>query len=515
MPPANVVAENCLLEQITSQGNKIRSLKTNKASKTEIDEQVKILLALKSDYKNLTGKDWTPNTTASTPPSSSSNETNLLESIAKQGDKVRLLKSNKASKAEIDAEVKVLLSLKSDFKNLTGKDWKPDMKPNISNDTLNVSQSSSATDDTKTALTNRITQQGNLVRDLKGKKASKEEIDAAVKVLLDLKAEYKLITGTDFPTAGRQSTPKAANQPQQKAAKEKPAAKQPKPTEDGGKKQTRLGLEAKKEECLSDWYSQVITKGELIEYYDVSGCYILRPWSFNIWEHIREWFDKQIKLHGVQNCYFPIFVSRNVLEKEKAHISDFAPEVAWVTKSGDSDMAEPIAIRPTSETVMYPAFAKWIQSYRDLPLKLNQWNNVVRWEFKHPQPFLRTREFLWQEGHTAYAVQEEAEAEVLTMLDLYAKIYTDLLAIPVIKGRKTEKEKFAGGDYTTTVEAFISASGRAIQGATSHHLGQNFSKMFDIVYEDPQTQEKKYVYQNSWGITTRTIGKTFFSVLKI
>lgn len=209
---------------------------------------------------------------------------------------------------------------------------------------------------------------------------------------------------------------------------------------------------------------------------------------------------------GVKECYFPIFVSRAALEKEKEHIADFAPEVAWVTKSGESDLAEPIAVRPTSETGMYPAYAKWIQSYRDLPIRLNQWNNVVRWEFKHPQPFLRTREFLWQEGHTAFATQKEATDEVYQILDLYAQVYTDLLAIPVIKGRKTEKEKFAGGDFTTTVEAFISASGRAIQGATSHHLGQNFSKMFDIVFEDPETQQKQFVWQNSWGITTRTIG---------
>merc|ERR1712029_1123634 len=168
--------------------------------------------------------------------------------------------------------------------------------------------------------------------------------------------------------------------------------------------------------------------------------------------------------------------------------------------------SEPIAIRPTSETVMYPAYAKWIQSYRDLPLRLNQWNNVVRWEFKHPQPFLRTREFLWQEGHTAFATFNEAKEEVLTILDLYRQIYEDLLAIPVIRGKKTEKEKFAGGDYTTTTEAYIAAAGRAIQGATSHHLGQNFSKMFDITFEDPESGEKKFVYQNSWGITTRTLG---------
>ncbi|XP_071447313.1 bifunctional glutamate/proline--tRNA ligase-like [Hetaerina americana] len=272
------------------------------------------------------------------------------------------------------------------------------------------------------------------------------------------------------------------------------------------KKSTRLGLEVKKLENLAEWYSQVITKGEMIEYYDVSGCYILRPWSYAIWEVIKEWLDNQLKKLGVQNCYFPIFVSKNVLEMEKTHIADFAPEVAWVTKSGDSDLAEPIAIRPTSETVMYPAYAKWVQSYRDLPIKLNQWNNVVRWEFKHPQPFLRTREFLWQEGHSAYSEPKEAEEEVMAILDLYTKVYTDLLAIPVIRGRKTEKEKFAGADYTTTVEAFVSASGRGIQGATSHHLGQSFSKMFNIIYEDPETQEKKYVYQNSWGMTTRTIG---------
>ena len=155
---------------------------------------------------------------------------------------------------------------------------------------------------------------------------------------------------------------------------------------------------------------------------------------------------------------------------------------------------------------MYPAYSRWIQSYRDLPLKLNQWNNVVRWEFKHPQPFLRTREFLWQEGHTAFANYEEAADEVYKILDLYSDIYRKLLAVPVIKGKKTEKEKFAGADWTTTVEAFISASGRGIQAATSHHLGQNFSKMFGIEFEDPETNQKKFVYQNSWGITTRTIG---------
>jgi prolyl-tRNA synthetase family I len=178
---------------------------------------------------------------------------------------------------------------------------------------------------------------------------------------------------------------------------------------------------------------KIITKGDLIEYYDVSGCYILKPWSYFIWEQIKDFFDKEIKKLGVQNCYFPIFVSKAALEREKDHIADFAPEVAWVTKSGQTDLAEPIAIRPTSETVMYPSYARWIQSYRDLPLKLNQWNNVVRWEFKHPQPFLRTREFLWQEGHTAFGKYEEAEEEVYKILDLYADVYKNLLAVPMIK----------------------------------------------------------------------------------
>lgn len=372
-------------------------------------------------------------------------------------------------------------------------------------------------DSPKAALIAKVTEQGNLVRDLKSQKAEKAKVDAAVAQLLALKAEYKTVTGEDFPApqAARQSKPAAASKAEAKPKPAKPEPKQKKATTtntegdaatSGPKKQTRLGLEATKEDNLPDWYSQVLTKGEMIEYYDVSGCYILRHWSFAIWKAIKAWFDAEITKMGVKECYFPIFVSRAALEKEKEHIADFAPEVAWVTKSGDSELAEPIAVRPTSETGMYPAYAKWIQSYRDLPIRLNQWNNVVRWEFKHPQPFLRTREFLWQEGHTAFATQKEAMEEVHEILDLYAKVYTDLMAIPVIKGRKTEKEKFAGGDFTTTVEAFISASGRAIQGATSHHLGQNFSKMFDIVFEDPETKEKQFVFQNSWGITTRTIG---------
>ncbi|VDL21332.1 unnamed protein product [Hymenolepis diminuta] len=305
----------------------------------------------------------------------------------------------------------------------------------------------------------------------------------------------------------KQQQSKGKPEKKEKTAGEKPQKKaQDLPTVSGPKKQTRLGLEAKKEEDIAEWYTQVIQKSEMLEYYDISGCYILRPWSYFIWSQIQSFFDPKITELGVENTYFPIFVSKGALEKEKDHIADFAPEVAWVTRSGSSDLAEPIALRPTSETIMYPAFAKWIQSHRDLPIKINQWSNIVRWEFKHPTPFLRTREFLWQEGHTAYAVKADAEAEVLTILDLYRAVYHDLLAVPCIRGRKTEHEKFPGGEYTTTVEVYVGASGRAIQGATSHHLGQNFSRIFDVVFEDPVTKQPRHVYQNSWGITTRTIG---------
>jgi len=363
----------------------------------------------------------------------------------------------------------------------------------------------------------RIAEQGAAVTKLKADKAGKDDIKAAVAVLIAIKAEYKAETGEDVPRPSggskskkdtRAKTAKLTDEQKANAKvkreKEK-AAKKVAKSKEQSKGKTLLSMQNAKGDDLATWYSEVITKGELIEYYDVSGCYVLRPASYRIWEFIHDFFDAEIKKLGVENAYFPIFVSKAALEKEKEHIADFAPEVAWVTKSGDSDLAEPIAIRPTSETVMYPAFAKWIRGHRDLPLKLNQWNNVVRWEFKQPQPFLRTREFLWQEGHTAFAEKAKADEEVMDILDLYRRIYEELLALPVVPGRKTEKEKFAGGDYTTTVEAYIPAAGRAIQGATSHHLGQNFSKMFNIEYEDEKGAKKK-VFQNSWGLTTRTIG---------
>ncbi|KRX03296.1 YbaK/aminoacyl-tRNA synthetase-associated domain [Pseudocohnilembus persalinus] len=269
--------------------------------------------------------------------------------------------------------------------------------------------------------------------------------------------------------------------------------------------ETLLKVTAKKEEDISDWYQQVILKSEMLDYYDISGCYILRPWAFSLWERIQAFLDNLIKLDDVENCYFPIFVTQKALETEKDHVEGFSPEVAWVTKSGQSDLQEPIAIRPTSETIMYPAYSKWIRGHRDLPLKLNQWTNVVRWEFKHPTPFIRTREFLWQEGHTAHATKEEADEQTYTALEFYRATYEELLAVPVIKGIKTEMEKFPGGDYTTTVETIIPENGRSVQCATSHQLGQNFANMFNIQFEDEQNKKQK-VWQTSWGFTTRSIG---------
>ncbi|KAM8894839.1 bifunctional glutamate/proline--tRNA ligase isoform 2-T2 [Spinachia spinachia] len=534
--PATSSSSSCtssgLYERVSQQGETVRKLKSEKAPKDQVDAAVKQLLALKAEYKQVTGQEYKPGAPlvqkACAPiqnsPSSACDATGLYQKVSEQGEVVRKLKVEKASKDQVDAAVKQLLALKTEFKQQTGQDYKPGLQ-------APGSQAQTKSSTPAEELSSQITQQGERVRRLKSEKAPKDQIDEAVKTLLDLKSKYKTLTGQEYQpvaaagaTGGEDKNRKERENKSEKQGGGGGAGKKGKGDKanqgkvasggaggpgdgQGPKKQTRLGLEAKKEENLADWYSQVITKAEMIEYYDVSGCYVLRPWSYSIWEAIQAFFDREIRKLGVENCYFPMFVSQAALEKEKSHIEDFAPEVAWVTRSGKTELAEPIAVRPTSETVMYPAFAKWVQSHRDLPIKVNQWCNVVRWEFKHPQPFLRTREFLWQEGHTAFATKEEAEEEVLQILDLYARVYEELMAIPVVKGRKTEKEKFAGGDYTTTVEAYISASGRAIQGATSHHLGQNFAKMFEITFEDPKKPgEKQLAFQNSWGLTTRTIG---------
>lgn len=264
-----------------------------------------------------------------------------------------------------------------------------------------------------------------------------------------------------------------------------------------------LGVTAHKDN-FSSWYTQTILKAELIEYTDVSGCIVYRPGSYALWEGIQAFLDAEFKKLGVQNAYFPSLISEKLLQKEADHVEGFAPEVAWVTHAGDSELNERLAIRPTSETIMYAAFSKWVRSHRDLPLLLNQWCNVVRWEFKHPTPFLRGREFLWQEGHTAHATKEAAEKEARTILDIYRRCYEELLAVPVLAGRKSEKEKFAGAEYSLSVEALF-PNGKAVQAATSHHLGQHFSRAFDISFQD-ENGEKVFVWQNSWGFSTRSLG---------
>jgi len=260
---------------------------------------------------------------------------------------------------------------------------------------------------------------------------------------------------------------------------------------------------------FSEWYRFNLVESEFIRYYDVSGCYVLLPNSFSIWENIKNYLDTEFKKRGVSNVYFPLFVTKERLDKEKDHLEGFSPEVAWVTKYGDgsdnSQMEDELAVRPTSETIMYPVLKNLVESHHDLPIKFNQWCNVIRWEFRDPTPFIRSREFLWNEGHTMYLTKQEADDEVNDIIELYKKTYEEQLCVPVIMGRKTEKEKFPGGEYTYTIETVVPETGKSIQCATAHGLGQNFSQIFDIVVED-SNRNKIHPYQNSWGFTTRSIG---------
>jgi prolyl-tRNA synthetase len=265
-----------------------------------------------------------------------------------------------------------------------------------------------------------------------------------------------------------------------------------------------LGLTVKKSENFDEWYIQVILKSELADYSDVSGCMILRPDAYFIWEQIQKLTDDNFKKAGIKNVYFPLFIPEKFLVKEKDHVKGFSPEVAWVTHAGDRKLDERLAIRPTSETIMYPSYSKWIRSWRDLPMRYNQWNNVVRWEFKHAVPLLRTREFLWQEGHTVFATEKEALLEEDEIIGAYRKTTEDLLALPGILGRKTDKEKFAGAVFTTAIEHLL-PDGKAIQGPDFHFDGQNFSKAFDIKFLDKE-KNKQYAWQNTFGMTTREIG---------
>ncbi len=272
-------------------------------------------------------------------------------------------------------------------------------------------------------------------------------------------------------------------------------------------KESTLGIGVKKEDDLSKWYTEVVQKAELIEYTDVSGCIVFRPYLYQMWEIIQAETDKKFKEIGIQNCYFPLLIPEKHLVKEQEHVKGFAPEVAWVTQTGETKLPERLAVRPTSETIMYPTYAKWIRSWRDLPLRLNQWNNVVRWEFKHPVPLMRTREFLWNEGHTVFASKEEAEAERDQILGIYEDVLKNTLAIYATKGFKSEKEKFAGAVYTASLESFL-PTGKAIQGPDFHFDGQNFAKAYDIKFRD-RDEKEKFAFQNTWAISTRMLGVLF------
>ena len=260
---------------------------------------------------------------------------------------------------------------------------------------------------------------------------------------------------------------------------------------------------ASREENFSQWYIDVVRKAALADHSAVRGCMVIKPYGYGIWENIQAGLDRRIKATGHENAYFPLFVPESLLRKEAEHVEGFAPEVPWVTHVGEEKLEERLGIRPTSEAIISATYAKWIQSYRDLPLLINQWANVVRWE-KRPRLFLRTSEFLWQEGHTCHRTQEEAREETLRMLEVYHEFLRDELAIPTIKGRKSEKEKFAGAIETYTVEA-IMGDGWALQSGTSHFLGQNFAKAFGIKFLDEDNVEK-HVWQTSWGMSTRVIG---------
>ncbi|MGC9467088.1 MAG: proline--tRNA ligase [Anaerolineae bacterium] len=256
-------------------------------------------------------------------------------------------------------------------------------------------------------------------------------------------------------------------------------------------------------EDFSKWYNEIVQKADLADYSPVRGCMIIKPYGYTLWERIREELDRRFKETGHVNAYFPLFIPMSFLEKESDHVEGFSPELAVVTHGGGSELEEPLVVRPTSETIIGHAYAKWIQSYRDLPVLINQWANVVRWEMR-TRLFLRTTEFLWQEGHTAHATEQEAVDETLRMLDVYADFAVKEAAIPVIAGRKSETEKFAGAVSSYTIEAMMK-DGKALQSGTSHFLGQNFAKAFDIQYLD-ENNELQYAWTTSWGVSTRMVG---------
>ena len=270
---------------------------------------------------------------------------------------------------------------------------------------------------------------------------------------------------------------------------------------------------AKKEEFVKDianidedfarWYTDIVKKADLADYADTKGCIAIKPYGYAIWENIQNYADKLFKETGVKNVYFPLLIPDSLLQKEKDHVEGFAPEVAYVTEAGGEKLEEKLCIRPTSETMFSNLYSKWLKSWRDLPYVYNQWCSVLRWE-KETRPFLRSREFLWQEGHTIHETEKEARERTIQMLEIYTKIVEELLAIPALTGRKTEKEKFSGAEETYTIET-LTRDGRALQSGTSHYFGQNFTKPFEVKFQNREGKEE-YAYQTSWGISTRLIG---------
>ena len=257
------------------------------------------------------------------------------------------------------------------------------------------------------------------------------------------------------------------------------------------------------DEDFAQWYTDIVRKAQLADYTDTKGCIAIRPYGYAIWENIQKYADDLFKKSGVQNVSFPVLIPESLLQKEKDHVEGFAPEVAWVTEAGGEKLEEKLCVRPTSETIFTTMYAKWLNSWRDLPFVYNQWCNVLRWE-KETRPFLRSREFLWQEGHTIHETEKEARERTLQMLNIYVDVAEKLLAIPVITGLKTETEKFAGADETYTIEA-MTYDGKALQSGTSHYFGQNFTKPFDVKFQN-RDGKLEYAYQTSWGISTRLIG---------
>ncbi|MBD3208976.1 proline--tRNA ligase [Candidatus Woesearchaeota archaeon] len=262
------------------------------------------------------------------------------------------------------------------------------------------------------------------------------------------------------------------------------------------------GLTVKKSEDMPEWYSQVVLKSELADYSAVRGCAVIRPLGYDLWQGIMDYFNARLKLLGIKNAYFPLFIPESFFKREAGHVEGFAPEVAWVEQKSKDE--EKLALRPTSETVMYDSYAKWIRSHRDLPLLINQWCNIVRWEVKDVKLFLRSREFLWQEGHCVFATEQECDEHALQMIKEYQRLAEELLAIPITTGLKSKKETFAGAKHTYAIEAFM-PDGKALQCGTSHNLGQGFAKAFNITYKGTDEQDHT-PWQSSWGFSTRLIG---------